>query len=500
MSESLLKYFRLLYDQIHFPIQVVNEDGKIVYVNQAFTFQWGYSLSELNNYSVFKDRELKRSGIQDLIKKTFKEKYYCFSNSYSDSLLKSKEVSIPYYRTKIFYASLDVQSYVILFHEDQTEMLLSQEEIRKSRDGNREAERLKDNFLNVLSHELRTPLNIILGYSSIIKDSLRDKINPEDRVYLDNLYSGSERLYKSITQMLEFAQIESGNYSLSLETVNLVSILNSKIDILRENIMEKNLDIRTIYKNESILVNVDIQCVENAINNLLDNAVKFTKQGFIEVEAEIVEDRELAVCKIRDSGVGISSEYLDHLFQPFSQEELNIGRSYEGNGLGLALAKRYLEQMGGSLLVDSIKSVGTTFTFTLPLSPKVFDKNKNEGKQNKDKYKKILLLEDTGESLDLLRAYLKSTHTIDSLELKKLEKDVTSNKDINIFMIDINPNQWQAGIETCKKITSNDKLNRPIVVISSEFMDAKIKEFYSAGADKFIVKPFSKNDLLKALE
>ncbi len=500
MSEFLIKYFRLLYDQIHFPIQVINEDGKIVYVNHAFTFQWGYNISELNNYSVYNDMELKRSGVQDLIKKTFSEKNYCFSNNYSDLLLKSKEITIPYFRTKIFYTSLDDKNYVILFHEDQTEMLLAEEEIRKARDGNREAERLKDNFLNVLSHELRTPLNIILGYSSIIKESLKDKLNPEDRIYVDNLYSGSERLYKSITQMLEFAQIESSNYSVSFETVNLLTLLNSKIDSFRNEISGKNLDLRLINKDKTILVDIDIQCVENAINNLLENAVKFTKQGFIEIETELVHDKELAVCKIRDSGVGISSEYLDYLFQPFSQEDLNIGRSYEGNGLGLALAKRYLELMGGSLLVDSIKEVGSTFTFTLPLSRNAINNKKGKLGDEENDLKNILLFDDTGESIELLRAYLKHDYDIDSSELKKFKKTILNDKSINIFIIDVNPNQWDEGLNICKQIKQNDKSERPVIIISSEFMENKIKEFYTAGADKFIVKPFSKNGLFKALQ
>jgi signal transduction histidine kinase len=87
--------------------------------------------------------------------------------------------------------------------------------------------------------------------------------------------------------------------------------------------------------------------------------VKFTRQGYIEIETSVLEDRELAVCKVKDSGIGISTEYIDHIFSPFSQEDLNISRHYEGNGLGLALAKKYLEKMGGSLLVDSIKGVGS---------------------------------------------------------------------------------------------------------------------------------------------
>jgi signal transduction histidine kinase len=370
MQDSLFKYLRILYDQIPYPVQVVNELGNIVYVNHSFTFQWGYNLSELKEYSIFNDSELRISGAQKAILETLEKGTNSFINNYADSLLKSKEITVPVFRTKLFPVTIDGKSHVVLFHEDQTEIVLAEAEVSKSRDNNKETERLKDTFLTVLSHELRTPLNIILGYSSIIKDSMKDKISPEDRVYLDNLYSGSERLYNSITQMLEFAQIEAGNYVLNTETINLNTIITNCIDANRESALEKKLSVKTNFSKKKILIDVDVQSLENAINNLLNNAVKFTRQGFIEIETNIIEEREVAICKIQDSGVGISTEYMDHLFRPFSQEDLNIGRNFEGNGLGLALAKRYLEKMGGSLLVDSIKGVGSTFTLTLPLSQK----------------------------------------------------------------------------------------------------------------------------------
>jgi PAS domain S-box-containing protein len=370
MQESLFKYFRVLYDHIPYPVQVINETGKIVYVNHSFTFQWGYNLSELKEYSIFNDSELKSSGADKAILETFQKGTNSFINNYSDSLLKSKEITLPVFRTKIFPVTLEGKTHIVLFHEDQTEIVLAEAEVNKSRDNNKETERLKDTFLTVLSHELRTPLNIILGYSSIIKDSMKDKIGPEDRIYLDNLYSGSERLYNSITQMLEFAQIEAGNYVLNIETINLNNVITNCIDANKESALEKKLSYKTNFSKKKILVDVDIQSLENAINNLLNNAVKFTRQGFVEIETDIIEERDVAICKIQDSGVGISTEYMDHLFRPFSQEDLNIGRNFEGNGLGLALAKRYLEKMGGSLLVDSIKGVGSTFTLTIPLSPK----------------------------------------------------------------------------------------------------------------------------------
>ncbi len=500
MNETLIKYFELLYDQIPFPVQIVNEEGKIVFVNQAFTFQWGYNLSELNQYSIFNDSELKKSGAHKAILETFEKGSFRFINNYTDSLLMGKEKTIPIYRTKLFPISLENKIYVILFHEDQTEIVLAEAEVRKARDGNKEAERLKDTFLTVLSHELRTPLNIVLGYSSIIRESMRDKISSEDRIYLDNLYSGSERLYNSITQMLEFAQIEAGNYVLNIETVDLNAVLLNCLDANKDSAFEKKLDLKTKFNNKNIFVDVDIQSLENAINNLLKNAVKFTRRGFVEIETNILEDRELAVCRIKDSGVGISTEYFDHLFRPFSQEDLNIGRNFEGNGLGLALAKRYIEKMGGSLLADSIKGVGSTFTFTIPLSQnmEVLKKKYGEGKEKSPAG--ILMIDFMNESYDLLNAFLKNNYTILLNDQKDFKIDVLDNSDYKIIIIDVNQNNWDHCLSLCRQIKSQDPFKRPIIVISTEHLEEKINNFLQAGVDKFLVKPFSKNDLIKILD
>ncbi len=254
MIDPIFKYFSLLFDPIHFPIEVITEDGKVVYVNQAFTFQWGYNVNELKEYSVYNDVELRKSGALNQIKSVFENKNFIFTNNFSDSLLKNKEITIPLFRTKIFHIADGKQNYVVLLHEDQTEIILTEEEVKKARDGYKEAERLKNTFLNVLSHELRTPLNIVLGYTSIIKESMKDKITAEDKVYLDNLYSGSERLFKSISQMLEFAQLEAGNYKINIEPVELTTLIYNSLEGIKKTVQEKNLDLKLNLKGKVFLL------------------------------------------------------------------------------------------------------------------------------------------------------------------------------------------------------------------------------------------------------
>lgn len=497
MKNKSYKYFSILYDSIPFPIQIISPGGSIVFVNKSFMSVWGFNIDELKEYNLFDDPGLKKININSKINEVLKNKSELFINNFNDSLLKSKSSTVPYLRTKIFSLELDGEIFAVLLHEDQTEIILTEAEIKKAREGNREAERLKNTFLNVLSHELRTPLNIVLGYSSIIKESMRDKISVEDRIYLDNLYSGSERLFKSITQMLEFAQIEAGIFKINVEPVELCSILENSIAMINENAIEKKLKIRTKFISSPIYVAADIQSIDNAINILLNNAVKFTKQGFIEVEVNTLDDKELAVCKIKDTGVGISAEYLDHLFRPFSQEDLNIGRSYEGNGLGLALAKRYIEKMGGSLLVDSIKGVGSTFTFTLPLIQSI---GKSEEKINsgKESRKKILMLDSSRETYDLLNAFIKTKYKIKSVSYNSFDPAMVHADDYELVIFDVDLNLWREGINFCKRI--KELANTPVLILSSEFLEDKIRNFFDAGADKYLIKPFSKADLLKAIE
>jgi signal transduction histidine kinase/CheY-like chemotaxis protein len=478
----------------------VNKEGYVVYVNELFTHRWGYSLLEIKEYNIFRDNELARKGAVQLIKEAIiKQKKSTFDN-YVDSLLINREFAVPLLRTNIFPITFNDECYVVLIHEDQTEKMLAEEEINKARDIGKEAERLKNTFLTVLSHELRTPLNIILGYSTIIRENLIDKFNAEEKVYLDNLYAGSSRLFKSITQMLEFAQIEAGNYVMSIDSHNLCEIVQNCIITNNQNAIDKNLEIKASFEKQKIYVEMDLQCAEAAINNLLDNAIKFTRHGFIDIEVSLLEDRSLATCKIKDTGIGISSEYLDHLHQPFSQEELNIGRTYEGNGLGLALSKKYVEKMGGSILVDSIKGVGTTLTVTLPLSKNQFHEQYSLPAVEEVGCNKIYMFDDEQESYNLIKVFLRDKYEFENHSFDSYDINFVKENYFSVIILDVPKYLWNKCLEMVREIKDNDPLKRPVLILSSEFMHDKIAQFYQSGADKFLVKPFSKNDLLVSIE
>lgn len=500
METFNLKYFEICYEALPFPVEVYDDNGFVIYINSMFTKKWGYSLAELSGYSYATDKELLKRDIVKKISSVFQKKKTIQLQNYVDTRLLGSEKAVPFLKTTVFPVKVADKIFIVLFHEDQTDVILAEEEVRKARDASKEADRLKSTFLNVLSHELRTPLNIILGYSTIIKENLKDKVGNEEKVYLDNLYTGSERLFKSITQMLEFAQIEAGNYKLNIETINLVHVIRNCVEPFKTKAAEKKLDFSLKISSENIFVDVDLQSAETIINNLVDNAIKFTRQGFIEFEVEAFNERDLAVCKIKDTGVGISTEYLDHLYGPFSQEELDIGRNFEGNGLGLAISKKYIEKMGGSLIVDSIKGVGSTFTFTLPLAKlgkieqisKVFKKSNGVSK--------ILMLDDSGDSYPLIKAFLKDKFDVNLVPSQEFSSGFITDENFSAIIFDVTVNYWNRSLDIVRKVRRNKDKKIPIVILSSEFLQEKIQQFRSAGADEFLVKPFAKGELVSLLD
>ena len=491
------KYFELCYEALPFPVEVFDDNGFVIYINSAFSKKWGYTLSELSGYSYATDRELEKRDIVRKINGVFQKKKSIQLQNYVDTRLVGSEKAIPFLKTTVFPINLGERTFIVLFHEDQTDVILAEKEVRKARDASKESDRLKSTFLNVLSHELRTPLNIILGYSTIIKENLKDKIGSEEKIYLDNLYTGSERLFKSITQMLEFAQIEAGNYKMNIETINLVHVIKNCIEPFKVKAADKKLDLSLKIGSDDIFVAVDFQSVETIINNLVDNAIKFTRQGFIEFEVEA--DKDLAVCKVKDTGVGISTEYLDHLYRPFSQEELDIGRNFEGNGLGLAISKKYIEKMGGSLIVDSIKGVGSTFTFTFPLAKSGKVENTNQAAKKSNGVSKILMLDDSGDSYPLIKAFLKDRFEVNLIPSQEFSTGFITSENFSAIIFDVTVNYWNRSLDIVRNVRRNKDKKIPIVILSSEFLQEKIQQFRSAGADEFLVKPFAKGDLVSLI-
>ncbi len=230
------------------------------------------------------------------------------------------------------------------------------------------ADRLKDEFLAQMSHEIRTPINAILSFSGLLKEELEGKIEEELKMAFNIMARAGNRIIRTVDLILNMAELQTGFYKPSFEKVNIKERLEEMAKYEFSQIArDKNIGFKYNISSGTDSLILDLYSFDMIVKNLVDNAVKYTSKGFVELM--FYDDNESnPIIEIIDTGIGISAEYLDKLFEPFSQEEQGYTRRFEGNGLGLALVYKYCKLNNIKIGVKSEKGVGTTFSL-------IFDKS-----------------------------------------------------------------------------------------------------------------------------
>lgn len=229
------------------------------------------------------------------------------------------------------------------------------------------SERLKDAFIANISHEVRTPLNIIVGYTGLISESVLGKATEEEKDYFDSVQRGAQRLMRTVDMILSTSRLQVGDFTLDPVRLELRETVMHIVDDYRPAAEKK--DIRLVHNlpQSEVYIMADEHCIVQSLHNLLDNALKYTAEGVVEVSVSREMEGEV-VMSVCDSGIGIAPEYLPTIFTPYSQEESGYSRSYDGVGLGLSLVKRYVQLNAGSVHIESEKGKGTTVTLRFPES------------------------------------------------------------------------------------------------------------------------------------
>ncbi len=244
---------------------------------------------------------------------------------------------------------------------DITERKEAEEKIKIAKEKAEESDRMKSEFLGQVSHEIRTPLNIMLSYNSILKEELQGKIQEGLNSSFASIDSAGKRLMRTIDLILNMAAFQTGHLAPNLKSVDFGVLLSNLIKEFTDSVKKPDLKLLFTIETDNPSVVADDYIAAEIFQNLIDNAFKYTPSGEIEVRIYRNKHNDLCV-SVRDTGIGISQEYLPYLFKPFSQEETGYTRRFEGNGLGLALVKNYTDMLGAKVLVESEKGKGSMFT------------------------------------------------------------------------------------------------------------------------------------------
>ncbi|MEG4075207.1 response regulator [Microcoleus sp. Pol14C2] len=290
------------------------------------------------------------------------------------------------------------------------------------------ANRAKSTFLANMSHELRTPLNAIIGYSEMLKEEAEELGSCESVPDLEKICSAGKHLLSLIDDILDISKIEAGRMDLYLETFDIHTLIESAVATARP-LVEKNGNTLEVYCPDNLdTMHADMTKVRQVLLNLLSNAAKFTQNGRIAIGVERIKNEQLKMknqeessqilisnseflsFRVADTGIGMTQEQLQRVFQPFTQADASTTREYGGTGLGLAISQRFCQMMGGSIEVSSTLGAGTTFTVLLPKAikqPEIPNKvNDSTSPPHAPAVGTVLVVDDDPISRDLIQRAL----------------------------------------------------------------------------------------------
>lgn len=359
----------------------------------------------------------------------------------------------------------------------------------------KEQSELKSRFFANMSHEIRTPLNGIVGFIDILLNKIT---NGEEHQYLKICRDSAKHLEYLVNDLLDFSKIEAGKLVLEKHNFELKKCFDNLVSLSSNQSKNKNIKIKlTWHGKENYVVNGDSHRLIQVLNNLLNNAIKFSKDNS-EIVVEVTLSKEIAKlkvdCKVIDQGIGIPKDKLEKIFDAFTQAESSTTREYGGTGLGLGISKHIIELMGGKLEVKSNLGKGSIFGFNIRLPLVDTDKELKVIKKDSNS-KTILIAEDNDINCKLLEAIFKDAN-YNLIFVDNGEKAVRCFKenDISLVLMDINMpllNGYDASIEI-------RKYNRdtPILALSAERSKEYKKKVKTSGMNDYLYKPIDRKELL----
>ena len=374
----------------------------------------------------------------------------------------------------------------------------------------------KTRFLNNMSHDIRTPMNIILGYAQIMEEEIKENELSETLEHLEKLKQSGNLLLSIINNVLDMAQIESGNMKIDENYGNIEDVQQTLLAVFEDESKKKNIDIHYTMNVEHEHVLTDLTKVKEILVNLLSNALKYTPSGgsiYVDVDELPCDETGCMIVrtKVRDNGIGMSQEYLSKIFDAFTREQNTTKSKISGSGLGMSIVKKYVDLLGGTIEVESELGKGSTFTVTMKhkIADESYYVKKHVENPLKDKEvlkgKNILLAEDNDLNAEiaeamLARAGLKVERVEDGVQcVNRIEKMPSGTYDVILMDIQMPKMNGYKATQAIRHLSDKDKACIPIIAMTANAFEEDKKEAIAAGMNHHITKPIQMDALLLIL-
>lgn len=381
-----------------------------------------------------------------------------------------------------------------------------------------ESNKIKSDFLAVMSHEIRTPMSAVIGTAQVLK---KTPLTEEQAKLVETITYGGKTLIALINDILNFSKMEAGKLELESVPLNVIELIGHNVDVFSSTAHDKGIELTFDHKDDPpLLVNGDPTRLSQVISNLLGNAIKFTEEGSVKVSLcdveEINEDIKFSIV-ITDTGIGLTEEQQDGLFEAFSQADSSTTRKYGGTGLGLTICQRLVNAMGGQILVESDGSSGSTFSISLQL-PKATEVN-NQSSLDTDSVSdteeaqssepspsvRVLLVDDVPLNLQIAQALLEHSgfHVLTAGDGEEAIKQYQEHRDaIDIILMDcLMPKMDGYEATRCiRQIEQEGQHQRtPIIALTANAIEHVKEECQDAGMDDCLSKPFEEKVLINLI-
>jgi len=474
------------------PVVEIDLQGVPSYINPA-----GIQLLDRMN--------LDMSQVAQILPPTFQQDISEALNK-KGTIIPSREVSLDGYHLLWSAFFLENQDLLHYYGTDITTLKKTEQELIDAKRIAVKNEQVKTLFLANMSHEIRTPLNSILGFTELIEEEVKHNYDTDLKSYFDIIRASGKRLWTTVHEILDISQIESGTFTLKIETIDLGHILKEILNIFETNALDKKLDLQVKIPDKPLQIAADAYCATQAISNLVDNAIKYTNEGFVKITAE--ERGDSVIVRIQDTGIGMSKEYQEQMFNAFSQESTGYTKHFQGVGLGLALAHRYLRLIKSEIELVSEQNIGSTFIITFPINPRAplfqFDhKTRLVSKVSETPVKmpknraNILIVEDDPNSRKLAELTLRKEFDLSFAESVYEAKERLHSNEIHLVLLDLSLRGDEDGLDLVHYIRGENSLKAiPVIALTAHAFTSDRDRCMEAGCDEFLTKPFRRADLL----